>query len=200
MNTARFFTPSLTPSLRRAAAGLCTLLAAAVFAHEAAAAAEGAPGQSVVSALPPSQAAVTISPDESWKSAGNRTFTGEVVTKAAFRQHAPARSYGAYVRFSPGARTFWHIHPLGQTLIIIEGTGLTQAVEADGTPGAVVVLKPGDVVTCPPGVMHWHGASPESPMTHLAISEADPKQPTVWKEALDEKSYREGAARAHPAK
>ena len=134
--------------------------------------------------------------DSTWVSAGHEHFTGSVLAKAAFRQPLPARSYGAYVRFSPGARTFWHIHPLGQTLFIVEGSGLTQARNPDGSLGPVFALKAGDVVTCPPGVMHWHGASPNASMMHLAISEYDQDQPVSWQGPVNEKDYREGATKA----
>lgn len=102
------------------------------------------------------------------------------------------------MRFSPGTRTFWHVHPLGQTLLIVDGVGLTQARNADGTLGPVTAVKAGDVVNCPPGVMHWHGASPDAATTHLAISESDPKAAVKWLDPVDEKSYREGAAKALP--
>lgn len=151
-------------------------------------------GQIVVSAFP--EARQALAPDSSWVSAGNSNFTGNVVMKSAFRQLSPARSYGAYVRFSQGARTYWHMHPLGQTLLVVDGIGLTQARNPDGSLGPVVSVKAGDVVTCPPGIMHWHGASPDSPMTHLAISESDSKQPVVWMEPVDDKSYRDGAVKA----
>lgn len=171
---------------------LLALMQSAFAAQEASA----PKGQTVVSAFPEAQAHQALTPDSSWVSAGNRNFTGDVVMKSAFRQLSPARSYGAYVRFSPGARTYWHIHPLGQTLLVVDGVGLTQARNPDGALGPVVAVKAGDVVTCPPGIMHWHGASPDSPMTHLAISESDPKQPVAWKEPIDDKSYRDGAAKA----
>lgn len=154
------------------------------------------PVQTVVSVLPEVQARMAIVSDSSWTSADNSTFTGKVALKFAFRQSAPASSYAAYVRFERGARTFWHMHPLGQTLIVVEGTGLTQAINADGTLGPVTAVKPGDVVICPPGITHWHGASPDSSMTHLAISELDPKKSVVWKEAVSAKSYVEGAKNA----
>lgn len=152
--------------------------------------------QTIVSVLPEVQARMAVVPDSGWASAGNRTFTGTVALKFAFRQTAPASSYASYVRFERGARTFWHMHPLGQTLIIVDGTGLTQAMNSDGSLGPIMAVKPGDVVICPPGVTHWHGASPDSPMTHLAISESNPERPVVWKEALSEKSYVEGAMKA----
>ena len=100
------------------------------------------------------------------KSAGNEHFTGEVVTAALYGPQAPSKSYAATVTFSPGARTYWHIHEMGQTLIVTEGTGWTQ--EWGKKP---VMLKPGDIVRCPPGVKHWHGGSAKMSMTHIALSE-----------------------------
>lgn len=82
-------------------------------------------------------------------------FTGAARSDGAFRQQAPARVYGGWVTFEPGSRTHWHIHPLGQTLIVTFGAGLTQ-VEG----GPVREIRAGDIVICPPGVKHWHGAKP----------------------------------------
>lgn len=79
-------------------------------------------------------------PDGTWVSTNPKTFTGKALMKSAFRQVEPAKSYGAYVYFTPGARTFWHVHPLGQTLLIVDGIGLTQSRNADGTLGPVVVV------------------------------------------------------------
>lgn len=179
---------------------LCVPFAALFLTQSAAAAgAVSAPaGQTVVSVLPSSEALQKLVPDPTWVPTNPKTFTGEAVMKSVYRQTSPARNYGAYVRFSPGARTFWHVHPLGQTLLIVDGVGLTQARNADGTLGPVTAVKAGDVVNCPPGVMHWHGASPDAAMTHLAISESDPKAAVKWLDPVDEKCYREGAAKALP--
>lgn len=177
---------------------LCVPFAALFLTQSAAeAGAVSAPArQTVVSVLPSSEAQQKLVPDQTWAPTNPKTFTGEAVMKAVYRQTSPARNYVAYVRFSPGARTFWHVHPLGQTLLIVDGIGLTQSRNADGTLGPVVTVKAGDVVTCPPGIMHWHGASPDAPMTHLAISENDPKVAVKWLDAVDAKSYREGAEKA----
>jgi quercetin dioxygenase-like cupin family protein len=93
-------------------------------------------------------------------------FTGEVRIDRLFQAHAPARAAGASVTFEPGARTAWHTHPLGQTLIITAGCGW---VQREGGP--VEEVHPGDVVWFPPGVKHWHGATPTTAMTHIAIQE-----------------------------
>ncbi len=121
---------------------------------------------------------------EKWVSAGTEHFTGKVQMRNAFSQVQPARSYGAYVRFEPGARTFWHIHPTGQTLIVTEGVGLTQSVDENGKLGPVIEIKVGDIVVCPPGIRHWHGASENSSMTHLAMSERDPNKAVRWLEPV----------------
>jgi quercetin dioxygenase-like cupin family protein len=94
-------------------------------------------------------------------------FTGKAKVVGRFRREAPARVTGATVTFEPGAYTIWHSHPLGQTLIVTEGSGY---VQAQGEPPRKIAK--GDTVWTPPGVMHWHGATPSSSMTHVAIAEA----------------------------
>lgn len=128
--------------------------------------------------------------EEKWVSAGAEHFTGNVQMRNAFAQVLPARSYGAYVRFEPGARTFWHIHPTGQTLIVTEGVGLTQSVDSNGNMGPVIEIKAGDIVVCPPGIRHWHGASENSSMTHLAMSERDPNKAVQWLDPVTEAEYK----------
>ncbi len=118
------------------------------------------------------------------KSAGNRTFTGNVTTSAAFRQTEPAMLYGALVHFDAGARTFWHSHPLGQTLVVTKGVGLTQT-----RGGKVMKIKAGDVVVCPPNVEHWHGAAPDSEMEHLAIAERHATEKVTWLEPVSDKDH-----------
>ncbi len=111
-------------------------------------------------------------------------FTGAAVVDAAFRAEAPARGSGARVRFEPGARTAWHSHPLGQTLIVTSGVGRVQA-----WGGPVEEIRPGDVVWIPPHVKHWHGAAPGSPMTHIAISEALDGRTVEWMEPVTSEQY-----------
>ncbi len=94
-------------------------------------------------------------------------FTGRVRLDAPFATEAPARVGGATVTFEPGARTNWHTHPLGQTLIIVSGVGRCQR---EGGP--VEEIRPGDVVWFPPGEKHWHGAGVGTAMSHIAIAEA----------------------------
>jgi quercetin dioxygenase-like cupin family protein len=93
-------------------------------------------------------------------------FTGAVRVDPLFPAHAPARAVGASVTFEPGARTAWHVLPLGQTLIVTAGCGLVQR-----WGGPIEEIRPGDVVWIAPGEKHWHGAAPTTAMTHIAIQE-----------------------------
>ncbi|MGX9119270.1 (R)-mandelonitrile lyase [Mesorhizobium sp. BHbsci] len=112
-------------------------------------------------------------------------FTGEVRIDPLFRAPEPARVGGASVTFEPGARTAWHTHPLGQTLIITAGLGW---VQREGGP--VEEIRPGDVVWIPPGMKHWHGASPTTAMTHLAIQESLDGKPVEWLDHVNDQQYR----------
>src|SRR5215510_5686288 len=111
-------------------------------------------------------------------------FTGAVRVDPLFQAPDPARVVGASVTFEPGARTAWHTHPLGQTLIVTAGCGL---VEAGGW--AVESNRPGDVVWFPPGEKHWHGATPKTAMTHIAIQEALNGKPVDWMEKVSDAQY-----------
>ncbi len=113
-----------------------------------------------------------------------KNFTGKASIEAAFDTKPPQRVYGAYVTFEPGARTNWHTHPLGQTLIVTSGTGLTQEW---GRP--IKIINAGDVVLCPPKTKHWHGASPDKAMTHLAIGERAENKNVTWLEPVSDKEY-----------
>lgn len=112
-------------------------------------------------------------------------FTGTVRIDPLFRAPAPARAAGAGVTFEPGARTAWHTHPLGQTLIVTAGLGRAQR---EGGP--VEEIRPGDVVWFPPGEKHWHGASPTVAMTHVAIAEFLDGKNVEWLEKVDDADYR----------
>ncbi len=112
-------------------------------------------------------------------------FTGAVRIDRLLTVHAPARAAGASVTFEPGARTAWHTHPLGQTLIITSGCGW---VQCDG--GLVEEVHPGDVVWFPPGVKHWHGASPTTAITHIAIQEQLDGKVVDWLEHVSDEQYR----------
>ncbi len=112
-------------------------------------------------------------------------FTGSVRIDPLFQRAAPARAAAASVTFEPGARTAWHTHPLGQTLIVTSGVGW---VQREGGP--VEEIQPGDVVWFPPGEKHWHGASPTAAMTHIAIQEALDGKVVEWMEKVTEEQYR----------
>lgn len=112
-------------------------------------------------------------------------FTGTVRIDPLFQAHAPARVQGASVTFEPGARTAWHTHPLGQTLLVMAGCGW---VQRDGEP--IEEVRPGDVVWFPPGEKHWHGATPTTAMTHIAIQEQLDGKAVDWMEKVSEERYR----------
>ena len=121
-------------------------------------------------------------------------FTGAVRIETPFQGREPARVGGAIVTFEPGARTAWHTHPLGQTLIVLSGLGLAQR---DGGP--VEEIRPGDVVWFAPAEKHWHGASPTVGMTHVAIAEAVDGRVVDWMEKVTEAQYRAGQGRTSNA-
>ena len=115
-------------------------------------------------------------------------FTGSVRVDSRFQRPAPARVGGGIVTFEPGARTNWHTHPLGQTLIVTAGTGLV------GTwGGGVEEIRPGDVVWIPPGVKHWHGAAATTAMSHIAIAESLDGSAVQWMERVSDAQYRGGS-------
>jgi 4-carboxymuconolactone decarboxylase len=111
-------------------------------------------------------------------------FTGKVRIVNLFAGTPPARVTGGQVTFEPGARTAWHTHPLGQTLIVTSGTGRIQF-----WGGSIQEIKTGDVVSIPPGIKHWHGASPGSSMTHLAIQEQTEGKTAEWLEKVTDEQY-----------
>src|SRR6058998_870249 len=112
-------------------------------------------------------------------------FTGTVRIDPLFQANPPARAAGASVTFEPAARTAWHTHPLGQTLIVTSGFGW---VQREGGP--IEEIHPGDVVWFPPGLKHWHGASPTTAMTHIAIQEALDGKVVDWMEKVSDQQYR----------
>lgn len=118
-------------------------------------------------------------------------FTGTVRIDAPFSSTGGARIGGATVTFEPGARTAWHTHPLGQTLIVTAGAGRVQHWD-----GPVQVIQAGDTVWIPPGVKHWHGAAPTTAMTHIAIAEAQEGKVVEWLEQVSEAQYKADAASA----
>jgi len=111
-------------------------------------------------------------------------FTGTVRIDPLFQTEAPARVAGASVTFEPGARTAWHTHPLGQTLIVTAGFGRVQRED-----GPIEEIRPGDVVWFPPGERHWHGASPETAMTHIALQEKLDGKVVDWLEHVTDAQY-----------
>ena len=111
-------------------------------------------------------------------------FTGTVRIDQLFKAPEPARASGAYVTFEPCARSNWHTHPLGQTLIVTSGCGLVQS-----WGGPICVIRPGDVIRCPPGEKHWHGASPTTAMTHIAIQEELNGKVVDWLEKVTDEQY-----------
>jgi quercetin dioxygenase-like cupin family protein len=112
-------------------------------------------------------------------------FTGTVRIDPLFQADDPARVAGASVIFEPGARTAWHTHPLGQTLVVTAGCGLVQR-----WGGLIEEIRPGDVVLIPPGEKHWHGATATVPMTHIAIQERLGGRTADWMEKVTEDQYR----------
>jgi quercetin dioxygenase-like cupin family protein len=112
-------------------------------------------------------------------------FTGSVRVDPLFQAPDPARVGAAHVTFEPGARSAWHTHPLGQTLIITSGLGW---VQHEGGP--IEDVRAGDVVWFPPGLKHWHGASPTNGMTHIAIQESLNGKNVEWMEKVSDEQYR----------
>ncbi|NGZ86276.1 (R)-mandelonitrile lyase [Duganella aceris] len=115
-------------------------------------------------------------------------FTGTVRVDAPFKGSGAARVGGALVTFEPGARTAWHTHPLGQTLIVTAGAGRVQR-----WGGPVQEIKPGDTVWIPPNVKHWHGAAPTTAMSHIAIAENLDGKVVEWLEKVSDLQYLSGS-------
>lgn len=114
-------------------------------------------------------------------------FTGSTRVDSRFSGSNPTRLSGGIVTFEPGSRTAWHSHPLGQTLIVTAGVGWVQS-----WGGQVQEIKPGDVVTIPADVKHWHGACPTVGMTHIAITEVQDGKTVVWMEKVTDEQYKHG--------
>jgi quercetin dioxygenase-like cupin family protein len=111
-------------------------------------------------------------------------FTGTVRIDPLFQANSPARAVGTWVTFEPGARTAWHTHPLGQTLIVTAGCGRAQR-----WGGPIEEIRPGDVIWFPPGEKHWHGAAPTTAMTHIAIQERLDGKTVDWLEKVSDEQY-----------
>jgi quercetin dioxygenase-like cupin family protein len=117
----------------------------------------------------------------------SKWFTGSVKIEPLFEAPNPARARGATVTFEPGARTAWHTHPLGQTLIVTAGLGWAQR-----HGGPIEEIRPGDVVWFSPKEKHWHGATPTTAMTHIAIQEALDGKVVEWMEQVADQDYLSG--------
>jgi quercetin dioxygenase-like cupin family protein len=117
-----------------------------------------------------------------------QAFTGDVYVTPISSGEEPSRMTVALVRFTPGARTHWHSHAVGQTLHVTEGVGLVGTRD-----GSVVRVRAGDTVVCPPDEEHWHGAAADTFMSHLALLEALPggQDPTTWLEPVPEEDYQQ---------
>ena len=111
-------------------------------------------------------------------------FTGDVQVDMLFPDNETARYSGAYVTFQPWARTAWHLHPAGQHMIVTSGIGLTGTRD-----GKIVKIKAGGTVWCPPDIDHWHGATPDAPMTHLVITGDLDGKNVIWKEKVSDEQY-----------
>jgi quercetin dioxygenase-like cupin family protein len=134
-------------------------------------------GKTTISITPAaSQKVITGAPER---------FTGSVRVQSLFDPQEPTRSSGGQVTFQPGARSAWHTHPLGQVLIVTEGEGWVQE-----WGGPVQVMRKGDVVWIPPNVKHWHGATPTSSVTHIALQEQVNGVAVVWLEKVSDAQYR----------
>jgi quercetin dioxygenase-like cupin family protein len=114
-------------------------------------------------------------------------FTGSVRIDPLYAANDPARVSCAYVTFEPGARSAWHTHPLGQTLIVTCGCGWTQCADED-----IVEIRAGDVIWCPPGHRHWHGATPTTAITHIAVQESLNGKAVEWLQKVTDEEYFRG--------
>jgi quercetin dioxygenase-like cupin family protein len=114
-------------------------------------------------------------------------FTGSVRVDPLFDAPHPARVFGAYVTFEPGARTAWHTHALGQTRVVTSGCGRVQR-----WGGPIEEIRPGDVVWIPPGEKHWHGAAATTALTHIAIVEKGEEGSSAWMEQVSDEQYLAG--------
>lgn len=155
------------------AAGCAALVAAAVAGPVAAQAPAPAAGQEITRA---GAQASAVGPAE--------FFTGRVRVDPVWPADASINASGGLVTFEPGARSAWHTHPAGQRLVVLSGLGLTQEWGK-----SVQVIRPGDVVWCPPGVKHWHGASPTTAMTHLAVTGTADGKNVKWMEKVSDEQY-----------
>lgn len=162
-------------------AAVALLWAACAASHPGQAAAPGAASQAQAAK---SQVIFRAGSQPSFKG-GADNFTGNVRVDPMFPAGERASFSGGTVTFEPGARSAWHTHPAGQYLIVTAGTGWTQA-----RGGPVEEIRVGDVVWCPPGVKHWHGASPTTAMSHIALTATIDGKNVEWMEKVSEQQYR----------
>ena len=134
----------------------------------------------------PTPSSIKISRNDSLesKNASGDYFTGTVQVQELFPADDPSRTSGGIVTFEPGARSAWHTHPLGQILIVTDGTGWVQQ-----WGGPIQEIRKGDVVRIPAGVKHWHGATPSTAMTHIAIQEQLNGKAVEWMEKVSDEQY-----------
>jgi quercetin dioxygenase-like cupin family protein len=145
----------------------------------------------VLFAAPAIAQSIEISPNGARPSVSGAAeiFTGSVVVDPLFGATAHTRATGAQVTFAPGARSAWHTHPAGQTLIVTSGTGWVQEWNGERRP-----IKPGDVIWTPPGVKHWHGATATNGMSHTAVQEVVDGKNVDWMELVTDEQYLTGSA------
>lgn len=133
-----------------------------------------------------SQISITPASKQKVTAGSHAWFTGVVHVQALFAPQGQSRTSGGQVTFEPGARSAWHTHPLGQVLIITDGTGWVQE-----WGGPVREMHKGDVVWIPAGVKHWHGATPTTSVTHIAIQEMENGSPVTWMEQVTDEQYKQ---------
>jgi quercetin dioxygenase-like cupin family protein len=157
----------------------CTALACLALLHAGSAGTAAAQGNS-----PPAAQEITRAGTQASMPGPPEFFTGRVRVDPVWPADAHINASGGLVTFEPGARSAWHTHPAGQRLVVVAGVGLTQEW---GKP--VQALRPGDVVWCPPGVKHWHGAGPTTAMTHLAVTATVDGKNVTWMEKVSDEQY-----------
>jgi 4-carboxymuconolactone decarboxylase len=168
-----------------AATVMSLFLLASVSTHaNQAIAASGSGAPNVASSEDSQTISITRSGSQPSAKGSVEYFTGAVRIDSRFQRSDPARVGGGIVTFEPGARTAWHTHPLGQTLIVTAGAGLIQQ-----WGGPIQEMKQGDVVWIPPGVKHWHGATATTAMAHIAIAEALEGKTADWMEKVSDEQY-----------
>jgi quercetin dioxygenase-like cupin family protein len=148
-------------------------------------AASGSGAPSAASSQPSQAITITRSGSQTSRQGPTENFSGSVRIDPLFNANPPSRTSGGRVTFEPGARTAWHTHPLGQTLIVTAGAGWIQE-----WGGAIQEIREGDVVWIPPSQKHWHGATPTTRMTHIAIQEYLDGKNVEWLERVSDDQYR----------